>query len=169
MWACHIGLSGKNPVGVRKKRIKWDLDLPLPKLYNLSGSGVRHQLLLDAGLQVLSEKGAAAKELGSCWNVLSKTLKVHTCTSVASRVGGRGVLSPEQQLCGQICAAHFRYQKTNPNVASNWVTPWQDLDQCMMVKDPTGYSQNPRVVLIDWCCLGTTESKVVSKCGWKRI
>ena len=78
MWACHIGLSGKNPVGVRKKRIKWDLDLPLPKLYNLSGSGVRHLLLMDAGLQVLSENGAAAKELGSCWNVLSQKLSKYT-------------------------------------------------------------------------------------------
>ena len=145
MWSCHIGLSGKNPIGMRKKRIKWDLDLPLPKLYNLSGSGVRHQLLLDAGLQVLSEKGTAAKELGSCWNVLSQKLsKYAPVHPLLAELDAEGWPSPEQQLCGQICASHFRFQKTNPTIADNWVTPWQDLDQCMMVKDPTGYSQKPK-------------------------
>ncbi len=145
MWSCHIGLSGKNPIGVSKKRIKWDLDLPLPKLYNLSGAGVRHQLLLDAGLQVLAEKGPLAKELGACWNVLSQKMSKYTPVHpLLTSLEDAGWPSPEQQLCGQICASHFRFQKTNPTVAANWVTPWQDLDQCMMVKDPRGIAQKPK-------------------------
>ena len=42
------------------------------------------------------------------------------------------------------CVRRISDSKTNPLVAQNWVTPWQDLDQCMMVKDPTGVAQNPR-------------------------
>ena len=145
MWDCHIGLSGKSTVGVTKQRIKWDLSLPLPKKYNLSGAGVRHQLLLDAGLQVLAEKGPEAKDLGSCWNVLSEKMSKYTPVHpLLTSLDDGGWPSPEQQLCGQICAAHFRFKKTNPLVAQNWVTPWQDLDQCMMVKDPTGIAQNPK-------------------------
>ena len=93
---------------------------------------------------MLAEKGAMAKELGSCWNVLSQKMSKYTPVHpLLAELDAEGWPSPEQQLCGQICASHFRFQKTNPTVASNWVTPWQDLDQCMMVKDPTGYSQKP--------------------------
>ena len=82
MWACHIGLSGKNPIGVRKSVSNGI------STYHYQNSIIiwiwgPSSASLDAGLQVLAEKGAMVKELGSCWNVLSQNVQIHTGAPIA--------------------------------------------------------------------------------------
>lgn len=144
LWTCHIGLADKDLNSFRSENLKWDLKMPIPAQYNLSGAGVTYQLILDVGLQVLAEKGSNAESLGECWQVLaekmSKYKPVHPLIAAVDPVGWP---SEEQQLCGQVCAAHFKFQKTNANVTANWVTHFRDLDQCLMLQDPHGVAKNP--------------------------
>lgn len=155
LWKCHIGLAQKDKGGTNFVRTSWDLKLPIPVNYNLSGSGVKEQIVLDAGLRVLSEKGTQAKELGECWAVLSEKLaRYKPVHPLITDLDSAGWPSEEQQLCGQVCASYFRFQQLSPDVAATWVTPKQDIDRCMFKPEPYGVAKNPRNrldrLLIPW-------------------
>ena len=155
LWTCHIGLSQKDTGGTSFVRTSWDLKLPIPINYNLSGSGVKEQLALDAGLRVLAEKGTKSKELGECWTVLStKLARYKPVHPLIADLDAAGWPSEEQQLCGQICASYFRFSQLAPDVASSWVTPKQDIDRCMFKPEPYGIATQPKGrldrLLIPW-------------------
>ena len=124
----------------------WDLRVPVPHNYNLNGSGVINQLVLDSGLFALSEKPDSAEKMGACWKVISERLaRYEPVHPILTDLDAGAWPSQEQQLCGQVCAAHFRLQKMNKVTSQNWVTPLQDLDNCLLVKEPTSKMyQNPK-------------------------
>ena len=108
MWDCHIGCLVKLPFGVTKQRIKLGLEFTVAKMQSLWFWGST-SVVVGCWVAVLAEKGPEAKELGSCWNVLSEKIFQYTPVHpLLTSLEDAGWPSPEQQLCfGQICAAHF--------------------------------------------------------------
>jgi hypothetical protein len=155
LWQCHIGLAQKDKSKTKNVQVSWDLKLPVPPNYNLGGSGVKNQLVLDAGLKVLSNKGKNVKELGPCWGVLSEKLsRYEVVHPILTELDSGSWPSNEQQLCGQVCASYYRFQKTNSETEDTWVTPLRDLDYCMLHVEPTDYYRKPNRrldrLLIPW-------------------
>ena len=144
-WQCHIDLSKKEAKSYSTEQILWDLDFPIPTQYSLSGAGVINQLKLDAGLQVLAAKGQGAQQLGGCWQELAEKMsKYKPVHPLLVQLEADSWPTEEQQLCGQVCAAHYRVQNMSPEIAKNWVTPTQDLDNCLYIGEPGSTAMSPR-------------------------
>ncbi|MEC8380307.1 MAG: hypothetical protein VXZ96_08295 [Myxococcota bacterium] len=146
LWRCHIDLSRRDPPEKKLVTTYWDLSLPVPSNYNIGGAGVMRQIALDAGLRVFAEGNAtAAKDLGPCWDVVSKQLsRYEPVHPILADLEAEGWPTDEQQLCGQVCAAYFRFQRTDSRVSSEWKTPKQDLDACIHRGEPGTFTSNSR-------------------------
>lgn len=125
LWACDAALAGGSPSSILAD---WDLPLPVPHA-TVSGEGVQSELVLDAGLRALSQ-GADG---GPCWSLLADALSQYTpAHPLVSEPAPGAWPSPEQQLCGQICAVGYRLV---PGRGSS-TTPGADLGQCLDTSPP---------------------------------
>jgi len=155
LWQCHIGLAQRDNGKTKYIPTTWDLTIPVPLNYNLGGSGVKNQLVLDAGLRILTEKGSSTKDMGPCWGVVSERLmRYKPVHPLVADLDSASWPSTEQQLCGQICASYYRFNKTSTETAQTWVTPLQDLDFCMLHVQPGKFTSQPKGrldrMLIPW-------------------
>jgi hypothetical protein len=135
-WRCHVAfvderLAVEQPARRTSVNRVWDLALPVPRRYDLRGSvAVRDQLLLDAGIKWLRERGSG----GVCWEVVLGRLGDYTPVHPLLPERGEGPWpSAQQQLCGQVCAAWYRVARA-PR-ASEWITPNYDLARCVDGRD----------------------------------
>ena len=154
LWQCHVSLTHTDPdkdlkdpscyydkKGTMKCPTMWDLYIPIPTRYSVSGLGVDNQIDLDSGLRVLSSTVTKdiirAKNMGPCWKVLSKRLAqyepIHPLLTATDEAGWP---SEEQQLCGQVCASYFRFQKPDRQRLTDWKTKESDLYKCMSSSEP---------------------------------
>lgn len=130
LWQCHMMLGERfgpgrppadNGLGLYQVRI------PFPTAYDVSGRGARTQLQLDAGLMAMRDGGLPA---GVCWSVVSRRLTqyqpVHPLLAIPD---DKSWPSAEQQLCGQICAAYYGVRRSA--YEADWATPYGDLDLCV--------------------------------------
>lgn len=126
LWECDLGLEGKIPRNRQMVLGEWEIPIPVPARFNTAGAGVFSQLQLDATLLKLR----AGTEVDKCWDVVSKQLASYApAHPLIAPLQADGWPSPEQQLCGQVCAAAYKITKpTNP---TPWVTPQADLAACV--------------------------------------
>lgn len=130
LWKCHLALSGEGGFeGVSRSPVgAWDIRIPVPKSYDVTGRGARNQLTLDATLTAFDS--SSAPNAGVCWGQVAKMLSSYR--PVHPLFPGLGELdwpTVEQQLCGQICSARFNLQASLNN--SDWFTKDADLAQCI--------------------------------------
>jgi hypothetical protein len=130
VWQCHMGMTGRYAAGAAPGESalgKWEVRLPLPSSYNVSGSGARSQLQLDSALIPMRDDGLS---VGICWDVVSKRLTQYTPVHPLLTVpDGNSWPSAEQQLCGQVCSAYYGISKSSMD--DQWTTPGGDLDLCV--------------------------------------
>ena len=133
LWRCHLSLAGMAQ-GLDRPRVptRWDLTAPVPSSYDISGKlGIQDQLALDAALLEF-ENGLNA---GTCWEVVDKRLDRYAPVHPLVAELDDGIwISPEQQLCGQICAAFYMID-AGDNV-TRWVTRDGDLSRCLSAAAP---------------------------------
>ncbi len=126
LWECHLGLDGNLPRAARSVLGEWEIPIPVPARYRTSGGGVSSQLQLDATLMKLR----AGTQVDRCWDVVGKKLASYAPVHPLLRpLAPDGWPSPEQQLCGQVCAAAFKVKKHQG--VTPWVTPRADLAACI--------------------------------------
>jgi hypothetical protein len=130
LWACHLGLMSPEPLVLGSRVGRWEIPIPTPDDYNVSGSGASTQLTLDAALRGFSELGVDA---GVCWKVVARRLSNYTPVHpLLGELKADGWPSEEQQLCGQVCATAL-HVKGSVNEAA-WVTRDADLAQCVILE-----------------------------------
>ncbi len=128
LWKCHLALSGRmEGLGKAKVSTRWDLTAPVPVKYDIDGKlGIQQQLVLDSALLEF-ENGLNG---GTCWEVVDKRLDRYAPVHPLLTELDDGIwISPEQQLCGQICAAFYMID-SGENVPK-WVTRDGDLGRCL--------------------------------------
>lgn len=139
LWACHLALQTA-PEELRDGQVgvRWDLSLPVPVRYDTEGrGGVRSQLVVDAALGDLEE----GLDAGICWAVVGKRLDAYTPVHpLLAELDDDVWVSPEQQLCGQICASYYRVDRSLDD--DRWVTRGADLGLCLDASPP---SQRPEL------------------------
>lgn len=127
LWSCHLGLSRPGPVVLGSRRGFWEMPIPLPDVYNTRGIGAKRQLELDATLRAID----GGTDAGVCWRVVSKRLSAYAPVHpLLGELDEAGWPSPQQQLCGQICASRFKVRYSFNDSA--WVTRQEDLDMCVL-------------------------------------
>ncbi len=132
IWKCHAKLNDAE-VFSKDHNMYWDIYGP-----ELNGVGyqvggkhaIKRQLQLDAIVTRLLD---SQSDIGVCWDVIRS--RATTYQPVHPLLGDLEDtwISPEQQLCGQICAT--RYQIRSSEFSDDWVTPKSDLGNCI-VRDP---------------------------------
>jgi hypothetical protein len=132
LWQCHNMLGYRQRLETKDISVYWDLSLPVPQNYNINGAGVQRQLQLDAGLRALQLDPTVPERLGACWDVVSKRLqKYQPVHPLLSDPDENMWVTSEQQLCAQVCASFYRFNKPNPEKRKAWVTKKNDLRRCI--------------------------------------
>lgn len=142
LWVCHEALDRGVPA--RTERPWLDVPVPRPDRYRATGL-VRTQLQLDAALLGYGQ-GA---DLGPCWSVLAELLTRYEPVHPLLAPPEEGTWpSPEQRLCGQICAARYRLRSTP--AAERWHTPDADVELCTDGSGPTVASAGMEALRLPW-------------------
>lgn len=138
LWACHLTLSGAIPApSIGSARLPWDLRLLRPQRYGAGVGAVVRQLDLDATLLGMEQ----GQDVGACWQVIRQTLSGYAPVHpLLTELDDEGWPSPEQQLCGQICAGVYHIRRRPPG----WVTPRSDLDSCLYLGPTVRCAADPR-------------------------
>ena len=132
LWQCHNMLGYRQKLETKDIDVFWDLTLPVPQNYNVNGAGVQRQLQLDAGLRALQLDPTVPERLGACWDVVSKRLqKYQPVHPLLSEPDENMWVTSEQQLCAQVCASYYRFEKPTPEKRTTWVTKKNDLRRCI--------------------------------------
>jgi hypothetical protein len=143
-WRCHLALSPREPelpllsasgaerAPATARLAPWDLTMAVPRAYELGGAAALHsQIEFDAAIGWLRGRGDA----GVCWRVVQDRVADYVPVHpLLPGWGEAGWPSPEQQLCGQVCASWFRVAR--PPRADAWVTPNNDLAICVEPRSP---------------------------------
>lgn len=124
VWRCHLALDQAVPQDPAP--ILWDINLPQPSVYGVSGNrGVRSQLTLDAAMLSFEE----GMEAGSCWEVVAELLNGYSPIFPLLGEPELGRWPPmEQQICGQVCAVRYRLKGGE---IPEWLTQDTDVDLCV--------------------------------------
>ena len=129
-WQCHMALRDRYSPGAPATDSvlgEWEVRIPLPNTYEISGAGATSQLQLDSALIPMRDAGLPA---GTCWEVVSKRLTQYTPVHpLLGPPDDASWPSAEQQLCGQVCAAYYGISRSAMD--SEWSTPGGDLDRCV--------------------------------------
>jgi len=129
LWTCHLNLIGElqTPDIPSYIQTPWEIAVPVALSYDHSEARVGSQLVLDAGLMAFEEDGLDGL---ICWSVVERRLARYTpAHPLFDAPDPEGWPSPEQQLCGQICAGRYRVKQ--PDELRPWVTSDQDLARCL--------------------------------------
>ena len=141
IWQCHMGLTGQYLPGAPPSSSTlglWEVRIPLPSSYDVSGTGARAQLQLDSALLPMREGLLAA---GTCWDVVSKRLTQYApIHPLLEAPDDKSWPSAEQQLCGQICASYYGISRFSRE--DEWSTPFGDLDMCVTKSRPPSRSSS---------------------------
>lgn len=125
LWTCHTKLDGF-AAPTTTVPAAWGLSTPVPGRYDPNGAGVQSQIELDSTLRAQR----TGTDAGPCWTVMGRMLQryepVHPLLQPEDALAWP---SPEQQLCGQVCAV--RYQVRSSPQAGRWVSPREDLARCV--------------------------------------
>jgi hypothetical protein len=154
LWQCHNMLGYRQKLETKDISVDWDLRLPVPQNYNINGAGVETQLQLDAGLRALQLDPTVSERLGACWDVVSKRLqKYNPVHPLLSDPDENMWVTTEQQLCAQVCASLYRFNKPNPEKRKSWVTKKNDLRRCIHDGPPRNAPSGAKVLdrlLLPW-------------------
>ncbi|MCB9765010.1 MAG: hypothetical protein H6739_34875 [Alphaproteobacteria bacterium] len=145
LWRCHLTLSGAtethgDPPILDPLPTRWGQRLPVPDRYG-DDEGVSNQLALDAALLTLGENPGLS--VGDCWRTV--TGRISRYDPVHPLLPSRSVTpwpSPEQQLCGQICATAYRVA-SSPD-GDRWWTRGEDLAACVSTSAPDFPPENDK-------------------------
>jgi hypothetical protein len=131
LWSCHLALVRSEPMVAGDRYGVWDLAVPVPDNYQITGAGVRTQLNFDAFWRASEPPGG---DFGVCWPVVRKRLSAYRPVHpLLADLEVDGWPSEEQQLCGQVCAARFGVQHSLND--ASWVTRDSDLASCVITAD----------------------------------